>query len=243
MERRRVLVIRPQPGADQTAARLIPLGFDPVVLPLTQTVALEQSANDFRPDLIVATSPQAFRHLSRPLASTFSLVRVLVTGAATAQAARDAGFADVQASGGDAARLIEMLTTTVRDNSSVLYLAGRVRRPDLDHALEKGGFEHRIFEVYDTLPVSYSTDNLTDIASRGRVGAVLLTSVESVGQLARHAGTPIIGQMIENAHFICLSSRVAEAAGKHFQNTCRVPVEPTEAALLELLQATFNRAN
>ncbi len=37
---RRVLVTRPEPGAARTAKRLVALGFEPVLLPLTQTVAL-----------------------------------------------------------------------------------------------------------------------------------------------------------------------------------------------------------
>ncbi|MGB5801993.1 MAG: hypothetical protein WBG88_17980, partial [Mesorhizobium sp.] len=37
---RRVLVTRPEPGAAGTAKRLAALGFEPVLLPLTQTVAL-----------------------------------------------------------------------------------------------------------------------------------------------------------------------------------------------------------
>ena len=140
-------------------------------------------------------------------------------------------------------RLIQQLSNEETTSARVLYLAGRVRRPDLDVALAEGGMEHCIFEVYDTLSVSYSTDIWVDIAKGGHVDAVLMTSVESVVQLSKIAGTAALDQLIENADFICLSSRIAEEAKNHFRNACKIVSEPTEAALLRLLQATLNEAN
>ncbi|TIX52492.1 MAG: uroporphyrinogen-III synthase, partial [Mesorhizobium sp.] len=41
----RVLVTRPEPGASRTAQRLLDQGFQPILLPLTETVALPVDAD------------------------------------------------------------------------------------------------------------------------------------------------------------------------------------------------------
>ncbi|RWD19075.1 MAG: uroporphyrinogen-III synthase, partial [Mesorhizobium sp.] len=46
----RVLVTRPEPGASRTAQRLEEMGFQPILLPLTETVALPAKATEARKD-------------------------------------------------------------------------------------------------------------------------------------------------------------------------------------------------
>lgn len=234
----RVLVTRPQPGADRTAARLAGLGYEPVLLPLTQTVALSQKLLTAKPDLVVATSPQAFHHLSEELRATLASVQVVVTGEGTAVAARDAGLTQVETAGGNVAGLVDRLGKIILPDSHVLYLAGRVRRADLELFLQNSAIKFELIEVYDTISVSHSTDNILEIAAGGSFASVLLTSVETVTALSGIASDDL-HQAIENTLFICLSGRIAEAGRSRFQNRIAVADEPTEDGLLRCLMTAL----
>ena len=234
----RVLVTRPQPGADRTAARLTSLGYEPVVLPLTQTVALSQDLPEAKPDLVVATSPQAFHHLSEALQDALAGVPVLVTGDGTAKAARQAGFGHIQTAGGNVAGLIDRLGQTNLSDMKAIYLAGRVRRPDLEFFLRDSAIDFELIEVYDTISVSHLTDKILEVTAGGSFASVLLTSVETVTALGGILGDDF-NQAVENALFICLSERIAEAALSRFPNPIVVAPEPTEDSLLDCLVKAF----
>lgn len=241
MDRPRVLVTRPQPGAARTAERLLALGFDPVVMPLTETVALAHGTPEALPDFVVATSPQAFRHLSAPALATLSTIRVRATGRATAAAAREAGFLDVKETGGDIIRLMSSLSQILKPGISILYLAGRVRRPELEQNLADKGVDLSITEVYDTIQVSYSTENIRALSADGELSAVLLTSVNCATQLAKIVHSAEHFQAIDNALLICLSQRIADTAEQMFPNPVKVAFAPTEDALLECLVAALSQ--
>ncbi len=123
----RVLVLRPEPGAARTATLLAGRGFDPILYPL---FAVEPLAWD-RPaegafDALLLTSANAVRHFDTGSGAMRSLPCYCV-GETTAQAARDAGFADVRVGGGDAASTIPLLVADRR--SRVLHPCGADVRP------------------------------------------------------------------------------------------------------------------
>lgn len=238
----RVLVTRPQPGADRTAERLRTLGFEPVVMPLTETVALPHVLPEVTPDLVLATSPQAFRHLAPQIAGSISGIPLRVTGKATAASARQAGFLDVKETGGDVSRLMASLSPMIVPGVRILYLAGHVRRPELEQHLAARGASLTVIEVYDTLSVSYSTDKIRTLNTDGELAAVLLTSVNCVTRLRELTGEPEVGQAIGNAVLICLSNRIAEAARTLFSNAVLVASVPTEDALLDCLREALPQA-
>src|SRR4051794_23634043 len=103
LERRGVLVTRPEPDASATARRVAALGWEPVVAPVLRIIGGAVSCRT-RFDAILVTSrnaipalPEWYRHL--PL---------LTVGSATASRARDAGFpivVDADGDAGDLARL------------------------------------------------------------------------------------------------------------------------------------------
>jgi uroporphyrinogen-III synthase len=237
----RILVTRPQPGAERTAERLRMLGFEPVVMPLTETVALLHALPEMLPDLVVATSPQAFRHLSGAAATALSAIPVRVTGKATAAAARLAGFTEVKETGGDAARLMHSISPMLNPGLRILYLAGRVRRPELEHHLAIKGVALSVIEVYETVPVSYTTDNFLDLQVDGAIAAVLLTSVNCAIRLSALAATDEINQPFENTKIICLSERIAAAAEALSANALFIAPAPSEDALMDCLAAALSQ--
>lgn len=128
-----VLVLRPEPGASRTAALLAARGFDPILYPL---FAVEPLAWDRPPegafDALLLTSANAVRHIGAGIGAMRSLPSYCV-GEATAQAARDSGFADVRLGGGDAASTIPLLVADGR--SRVLHPCGEDVRPFDAHGL------------------------------------------------------------------------------------------------------------
>jgi len=117
-----LLILRPEPGARRTLARAAALGLDARSLPLFEVVALPWEAPDPADfDALLLTSANAVRQAD--LARYHSLP-VHAVGAATAQAALDAGFADVQTGPGDVASLLASLTPPLR----LLHPCGADRR-------------------------------------------------------------------------------------------------------------------
>ncbi len=239
---RRVLVTRPQPGAGRTAERLRGLGFDPVVMPLTETIALPHGLPDEMPDLVLATSPQAFRHLAPAVAEALSAIPVLATGKATAASARETGFLDVKETGGDVSRLMAALSPQIKPGIRILYLAGHVRRPELEQYLAAKGANLTVTEVYDTLSVSYSTDKIRSLNADGELAAVLLTSVNCATRLGELTADLLLSEVIGNALLICLSGRIAETAEALFSNPVLAASAPTEDALMDCLSAVLPQA-
>ena len=105
----KILVLRPQPGADETAARARALGLDPVVTPLFSVRALTWTAPDpggF--DAVMLTSASAARQASDGLAP-FKPLPCYAVGEATAAAADEAGFADIRVGPDDGKSLLMMM--------------------------------------------------------------------------------------------------------------------------------------
>lgn len=142
---RGVLVLRPEPGASETAARATDLGLAAVTAPLFTVRALDWTPGDAAGP-IVATSANAFRHGGPALAGLTGR-RVYAVGEATARAARRAGFADIVTGAGDAAALLPLLRA--EGVTRALHLAGA------DHvALGSPGLTITTRIVYAAEPVT-----------------------------------------------------------------------------------------
>ena len=119
---RPALVLRPPPGDASTAERLTAVGIPAIRLPLFAIVPVPWTMPDGAFDALLLTSANAARHAGAPVA-----LPTIAVGAATADAARDAGY-DVMAVGHDDAAAALMLA---HEHSwrRVLRLAGRERTP------------------------------------------------------------------------------------------------------------------
>lgn len=123
---RRVLILRPRPGADETAERAVALGFDVTVAPLFITGALRWDAPPADMyDALMLTSANALR-LGGPGLATFRHLPVFAVGEATAAAARAAGFKRVEAGDADAVALLALMAQA--GVGRALHLGGREYR-------------------------------------------------------------------------------------------------------------------
>jgi uroporphyrinogen-III synthase len=217
---RRLLVLRPRPGADATARRARAIGLSPVIAPLFAVRQIDwhpPDPADF--DAVLMTSANAARHGGQELFRYFKLP-LFAVGNATAQAALDAGFAKVVVGRGDGAAVVAL--AVARRRKRLLHLTGR------EHVEFDGGeasIEQRVVyasEAVDGLP-SAAADAL-------RAGAVaLLHSARAArlfGRLVDAAGLDRRGIMLAG-----LSEAVVVAAGTGWSATAAAPVPDDEALL------------
>ena len=121
---RRLLVLRPEPGASATVKRACEQGLEAVAVPLFEVEPMGWQAPEAASfDALLLTSANAIRHGGDDLAKLRGL-RVYAVGEATAQAARDAGF-DIAATG-DAG--VDRLLGSIEPDARLLHLCGDDRR-------------------------------------------------------------------------------------------------------------------
>ncbi|KXF79326.1 hypothetical protein ATN84_06325 [Paramesorhizobium deserti] len=228
----RVLVTRPEPGASHTARRLEELGFSPVVLPLSETVPLATTVPPGGYDAVAVTSVNALRHADPALLASLVHLRAFAVGEKTAAAAKAAGFADVTAAGGDGEALAATLSSALRPGAHVLYLAGKVRRPDFETRAAAGGLVLTVCETYDTAFIDYK-----DLRARlgdKPIDAALIYSVFAAKALIELAE---VSDLLTETRFFCLSSRIFESLPEQWKQRASISQRADEQALFDLLAA------
>jgi uroporphyrinogen-III synthase len=209
---RRVLVLRPEPGASATVKRARQRGLDATAVPLFDIEPIEWRAPEaasFQGLLI--TSANAVRAAGDQL-TALSDLKVYAVGDATAQAAREAGF-DVAATGDGG---VERLLGSIEPDLKLLHLCGEDRRQPLD-------VRQQITPtvVYRSTPID--TPDFSDAR-----GAVALVHSPRAGQrfaelVSDHGSIAIVA----------ISQGAADAVGEGWQSV-EVAGQPTDEALLAL---------
>lgn len=122
MTRPPLLIVRPEPGASQTAARAAEQGWNAIVAPIFRIEPLAWAAPDPKDyEALIVTSANAVRQAGAALAS-YRALPVYAVGGATAAALRNAGFAEVHSGRGDAKAILAIAAEAgVR---RALHLAG-----------------------------------------------------------------------------------------------------------------------
>lgn len=234
----RLLITRPQPDAERTAAALRARGHIAIVAPLfdIETVALVDPASGPWAALLL-TSANGLRGLGGPARrDAMSTVPVFAVGDRTAQAARDAGFAIVHSAAGAVGDLAILVAAQLKPPARLLYLAGEDRAGDLDGTLRRHGFVVELLVAYrvvavETLPPEAAA------ALGGGVDGVLHFSrrgTDTYLNAAHRSG--LLDGALKPVHY-CLSARMAEPLRDAGSVSLRIAAEPSEAGLLALIGA------
>ena len=205
---RPLLLLRPQPGLAVSVAGARGLGLTVVEAPLfvVEPVAWEVPAEP--PDALLITSANAVRHGGAVLAKLRDLP-VHAVGAATAQAAHDAGF-DVVSTGTSG---VEALLRSIDTARRLLWLAGADRK-----ALFGKGLDAIV--VYRTVPLETRLPPLDDMV----VAVHSARAAARLAELADERGA---------CRVAAISADAAAAAGAGWE-CVEVASKPTDAALLAL---------
>jgi uroporphyrinogen-III synthase len=233
----RILITRPEPGASRTAARLAAAGFEPVVLPLTRIVALDFTLPDGPFEAVIVTSAQALTAVGPERILHLSVYAV---GETTAESARSARFGNVMIAGGSVESIAALVRESAKPSARLLYLCGKVRRPELEMALGAAGFHLSAVETYEAVPVAYSKEELAARLGQTPFDAVTLMSAQAAELLSSLATAPQFASLLKTSAIICLSSRISDALRGQMDWKVCVTNEASENSMMECLSQRFS---
>lgn len=235
----RLLVLRPEPDASETAARLRALGHDVLVDPMLDIVFASPPRAMEPPAAIMFTSRNAVRALQQwPAAAAWNDVTAYAVGVETAALARSAGFADVRAAGGDAEALAGLIAADFdRRKGTLLYPAARHRAADLRGKLSVVGVEVTMIEAYEAVPATRLDDDVRGALSRGEIDGALFYSRRTAATFRAVIDAGGLSGMLAGVTLYALSSQVAEPLAGIAGATIAVAPRPDSDSLFALLAA------
>jgi uroporphyrinogen-III synthase len=233
----RLLVLRPEPDASETAARLRALGHSVLAEPMLRVEFGPEPAGLPEPAAVLFTSRNAVRALDRwRLPDGWRNRPAFAVGSETAALARAAGFGDVRVGGRDAAALADLVAGTLPPGQgTILYPAARDRAGDLEELLSARGFSVCLVEAYRAVAAEHLGETTATALRNGDIDGVLVYSrrtAETFCDLARSAG---IGRLTGIAVY-AISQSVAEPLSGLGPAEIHVAARPD--AMLALLPAT-----
>jgi uroporphyrinogen-III synthase len=229
----RLLLTRPEADARRTAKLLRAHGHTVVVAPLLQieAVAAEIGAGA----AIVVTSANTAQVVAAHQQRT-ALCRlpVFAVGERSAQAMRDAGFAEVTSADGSVGDLARLVAARMPAGASLLYLAGADRSGDLAGDLRARSFAVETIVVYRAVTITRLPEAAAFALAGGLHGVLHFSrrSAAAYVDAARAAGQLTIA--LKPAQF-CLSAPIAVPLQRAGAVDVHIAQRPTEAALVELI--------
>ncbi len=232
----RVLVPRPGEDGVRLAELLRARGLEPVIEPLIEIRLLDG------PPLVLdgvqallLTSANGARALARRTERRD--MAVYAVGDATALVARDSGFSNVSSAGGNVDALADLVKDRLDPTKGILiHVAGTEVAGDLAGQLSAGGFICRREVFYAVDPSRALSLPTVAAIKEGRIDVALAYSprtAETLASLLRKARLVRDCRAIE---LLCLSPAVADAAHDIPWRSVAVAAEPTQEALLKLVE-------
>jgi uroporphyrinogen-III synthase len=237
-----VLVTRPHPDDEATAAGLRARGFEVLLAPMLrfQPVAFPVDM-DAPYDAVIVTSANALRGIESHLAGHRLLkLPLFAVGEHSAAAARRVGFGKVISADGDAASLRDCVLASMKAKEmpkagTLLYLAGADLARDLAGELGEHGFSVVTHTTYRMMPVSSLPPEAGEAFAAHRIEAVLHYSRRSARaflEATRTAGVEISALAVPQC---CISDAVASVVRDAGATQVMVARSPHENALFEVL--------
>jgi uroporphyrinogen-III synthase len=231
----RLLVTRPEPDAQRTAATLRANGHEVVIAPLMRIETIADTDLGTGPwAAIVVTSANAAHAIAQHAGvAALRAVPVFAVGKRSAQAMVAAEFANVASADGNAGDLARHVAARVKPGDRLLYLAGEERYGDLTGDLGARGCTVHTAVVYRAVAATL----LPPAAAQAllHLDGVLhfsRRSAEAYVSAARDAG--MLARALRPTHF-CLSAQVAEPLARAGAVAIHVAPQPAEAELIELI--------
>jgi uroporphyrinogen-III synthase len=233
----RLLVTRPEPDGERTAASLRARGHEVLLAPLMRMEAMDFELAEEAYGAVVMTSANAARAIAgHPARLRLMALPAFTVGRHTADAARAAGFGETHSADGDKTDLVRLLEArSIGDRRPLLYLAGEDRSGDLALA----GVAVRTVVVYRALQVECLPPVVAAALATGELDDVLhfsRRSAQAYLDCARRAG--VLERALAPLHY-CLSRQVSEPLATAGAAGIRIAPRPEEAALIDLVAPGF----
>ncbi len=232
--RPQVVVTRPREEAEELAQRLDGLGYEALIEPMMTIVPLDAPLPAPRDYAALAfTSANAVRIFAARAPERD--LPVYAVGGRTAQALRDAGFADIRDAGGDAAALAALIRSSSLPGGSVLHLSGRAVARDLNTLLAPDGIKVDRCAIYDAQPSARISARLEEALYARTFDHVLFFSPRTASIFETLINQAGLAQMVTSVTAFCLSAEVAASAAALPWKRIGVAVRPNSASVLALL--------
>lgn len=233
----RLLLTRPQPDAERTAAALRARGHDVLTMPLMRIEPIADADIGAGPwGAVIATSANACRVIAahKNIAALRGLP-LFAVGRRTAQAAEAAGFSAVISADGALDALAALVIGRITDKSlPLLYLAGADRAGDLAGALAARGLRVHTVVVYRAIMETQIPPTLYARLQAGEIDGVLHFSARSVQAfLAAVTAAGLLPRTLKIQHY-CLSAQVAAPLAAAGAVDIRIAESPNERALVDM---------
>ncbi|WP_088189873.1 uroporphyrinogen-III synthase [Sphingobium sp. Z007] len=215
----RVLILRPEPAAGRTAAKAATLGLDARVHPLFAPQPVEWTPPepaDF--DALLLTSAHGVR-LAGPGLATYYGLPTYAVGAFTAQALRDAGFADVVAGFGDGSAIAARIAAD--GHRRLLHLGGTTVAP-----MAADGIDVTRIAVYSMVGLPPDPALIADAAP----GSVVLVHSPRAGE---RLAAQIDLEARASLHIVAISPAALAACGAGWASG-QAPARPVDDDMLAL---------
>jgi len=234
----RLLVTRPEPECERTAALLRGRGHDVLLVPLLRIEPLVDAELGAGPwAAVLFTSANAVRVVAahRRFRDVAHLP-VYTVGLRTQAAAAAAGFASIVSADGDVEALVRLTASTLPvADLPLLYCAGEERAGDLAGALHLRGLRVETAVVYRAVMTTDLTPDVRAAFVQGTIDAVLHYSARTAAAFVAAAAMAGIRDLSIQTRHLCFSAQVALPLAAAGAKAVEVASEPNEQALLALV--------
>jgi len=234
------LITRPLEDAKPLAELLAGRGVECTVEPLLEIAPHPEAAIDLDGvQALLFTSANGVRAFAAK--SSRRDLKVLTVGDGSATVAREVGFSDVTAAGGDVDALAALVIGKLDPKAGPLFHgAASVLAGDLQGKLEAAGFTLRRVVLYEAKTATTLTHETRMNLALGGLDMVLLFSprtARTFAELWRAADAPSLGKTTA----LCLSAAVAREIADLGWQRIETAASPDQPAMLSLVEAEIDR--
>ncbi|MEZ5831910.1 MAG: uroporphyrinogen-III synthase [Dongiaceae bacterium] len=236
----RILITRPIEDAKPLADALHERGVEVLIEPLLDIRHLDDAEMDLDGvQALIFTSANGVRAFAA--LSPRRDLKAFTVGDGSAEAARQAGFPNVESAKGDLEALAALLVDRLKPEDGVLFhAAGTVTAGDLKGRLEGLGYRVRRSQLYEAKIATALSPETRANLTQGSIDAVFLFSPRTAGTFAelwRDAGSPSLA----SAQAYCLSAAVAREVGNLGWAGVEIADRPDLPSMLALVDAARSK--
>ena len=231
----RILITRPREDAEPLAAELVRRGFSALVQPMLEIRTLDGPPLDLEGvQALLCTSANGVR--ATAARTNRRDLPVLAVGDATARAARDEGFGQVESAQGDVESLARLVIARLDPAAGrLLHAAGSAVAGDLAGDLGRAGFQVERQVLYAAEPVPELGPDTLEALYAGTIDAVLFFSPRTAQSFVKVVHKAGLADRLCSVAALCLSEAVGTAVRTVNWQNIHVATQPDQTALLDLL--------
>lgn len=233
----RILITRPQEDAARFAELLRARGHEAVCSSLLTVRFFDGPELDFENvSAILATSANGVRAFAARTQRRD--LKILAVGPQTADAARKAGFENVECADGDASTLAEAVLGWVKPEDGVLlHAASADNEGQLKTLLVEEGYTVDIMALYEVIVVHKLPTLAREALAQGTLDVAVVFSPRSAMALRDCIERAHLEEACKTVAAVCISKAAAEALRPLVFRTVSVAARPNQDAMLAAIDA------